>query len=207
MSLLNAWISPTNALVAFDTKGLDLDGTFSEMSKAFYLPHSNVLVGGRGTVAFTRLVFHMLHLKNASFDEAVDALPLVLSESTTTLTQLAKSAGVHDQVDIGEQEILLVGWSKKSGRIQAVRQTRRLITEDFESQPVTPWSCAPYDQSWGEPPVAEPNTLDRMEKMAAWQVRCGAETFKGAPLGGRLMIADLTRDGISIKTQCNLGLR
>ena len=83
MSILNVWMSADRALVAVDTLGLEADGkTFDECSKLYVLPHSNLVIAGRGLVSFSCLIYQALHVRNLGYD--TDDLQKQLNELLDT---------------------------------------------------------------------------------------------------------------------------
>lgn len=206
MSLLNVWVSDHRALVAVDTQGINPDGSCCHGSKIYHLAHSNLIIAGRGLTVFSRLVFDICHHLNASYDEAIEQLPMILSRASELMYTQAETDGVAGMVDLVQQEVVLVGWSERSNGLQAAWRKRSEFAGGFLDQPIAPALIAPHEPAWGYPPYDDLSSAAHMERMARWQVDRFRRMHPGESdaLGGRLLIAELLRDSMSMKVQCDL---
>lgn len=204
MSLLNVWVSPERALVAVDSLGKVPDGpTISDVSKIYSLPGVNVVIAGRGQLSFSLFAYEICHRSALAHDQIVDNLAAILSQASDVLHTINKASDMAGKVDIGPQELLLVGWSQRQGGFQGIWCKRERVGENFSLTSVDPLVCAPVETQWGALPVDDFSTAANMETMARWQVQHGRQMFPGQPLGGRILIAELSRDSVTVKAYCD----
>jgi hypothetical protein len=204
MTILNYWCARDRAIVAVDTAGITPYGMPVEAhSKLHYLAGPNMIVSGRGNLLFARMVYDYLHYMNAGFDDGVEALPEILKAVTQHFLQIAQAEGIADQVDVGPQQVLMLGWSKKAGGFKADVRVRTTGASEFsvhhENALITPWETA-----WPDRPIAVPKTAEEMEATARWQMQHAPKEHAAAAFGGRLVVAELTAEGVSIRTRCTL---
>jgi hypothetical protein len=185
MSLLNCWLTPTEALVAVDTDGVGRDGSRKPMSKLLPIPHLNAVIGHRGQGAFLWSVaqaclsggFH-------TFDEMLDALPAIVQDVELNLPGYLK-------VDrFSGNEMIAVGWSQRRSKMLARTFVKHGLS-DFsirDSQGV----IAPWDESMGVP-----KTLEALEDIARAQVEWMQE--KEGLGGGALVVCRLTKDSMTME--------
>lgn len=205
MSLLNIWLSPERALVGIDTQGVQPDGNKRPVSKCFYLAHSNLLIAGRGLPLFSRFVFDLCHFHSIDYDDAVENIEQILVRASEMLESAAAHEGVAEKVDLVGQQVALIGWSDARNAFFATMRTRFEAKGKFVETPIQPWVASPYDAAWGDPPECDMGTAIGMETMARWQVNKGRSAFSAdVALGGRLLLAELTVSGATIRTQCDL---
>lgn len=207
MSLLNAWIEPGRALVAVDTTSYDItSGAPSERSKLIPLAHANAVIATRGINKLLLEVFAAIFVMPVSVDYDVisDWLPSALDSGFEGYVANCLAVGMDEGL-VREVELAVVGWSQRSGEMAGVRLTRSPGDSSFSVKPIRPWSIAP-NAGWGAstPPPA-PSTIEAMEEVARAQVRHIRETYSGDPIGGRLIVAELTRDQMTIRSIANLG--
>lgn len=198
MSILNVWIEPEVALVGVDTATslIGNDGTMLEYSKMFPIVHANTVVAGRGNSIFLSTLFVMCNGRG-DFDSLVEEMPLLLQlafDQIKDLPLLAPPEGIDRQM------IVLVGWSSKLGRVAG----RDFIQEDrargFVAGEITPHHLAPWDESFAVLP--DPKTAQDMLTLYRAQVSFMRENAPQAAAGGRLIVARIARQGMTIAPAC-----
>jgi hypothetical protein len=97
--------------------------------------------------------------------------------------------------------IFLVGWSNARNRMTCIRWSRWPADSGFAESVIDPASINPETGNAHEVPVADAD----MEKLAREQVAYTRSLENGAyDCGGRLLVAELTRDTISVRTIADL---
>lgn len=109
------------------------------------------------------------------------------------------------------QLLLLAGWSARRSRLCGVIFNQSPVAEGFQRTPLAGFTddedprgrrfAAPWNmQKRGPLPYA--TTPEAMEQIARAQM----DDFGGvaAGRGGRLLVAELTRDAVSVRSQCDL---
>jgi hypothetical protein len=182
MSLLNAWISPAEAIVAVDTDGVMADGSRLVTSKLLTIPHLNSVMTSRGSGAYLQLLFlHCITENFESFDAMVNAMPALLK-------RVDADAPAHTN------EGLVVGWSdhrrRMSGRAFARRDRAgetKLESEEADFI-VSPWDASLSGIS---------TKVAAVEKLASAQVRFMRRNFPNATCGGKLIVCRATKTSIT----------
>ena len=183
MSLLDAWITPAEAIVAVDTDGVDQNRERKGMSKLLALPHLNAVIAMRGSGNFLASAFHLCMSRGLdSFDDLLSEVSGILRFAEATLASGLRVAGFPDM------ELVVVGYSDKEGRMLGRLFTKRGDEQDFTAKD-TEGCIAPYDAAT----MADiPRTADALAAIARAQVRYMQAT---AGLGGgKLIVARLERD-------------
>jgi hypothetical protein len=200
MSILNCSVSERRALVAVDTHVQKNGGASTHGPKLFVVPHANLVLAVRGDVIFGNELAGHLHLGPvADFDEAAAVMPSLLDHAFAAYSRLRKE---HGDVPWSGSEIALVGWSKRAARMQGIRWESWPGDQLFKVTPIEPWSLSP-NASWPELPAA-PDTAAKMEALARDQLRFIRTHFPGAAIGGRLLVAEITRDAVNVRTVADL---
>jgi hypothetical protein len=206
MSLLNVWLSQDKALIGVDTKGMSGDGKQSvEVSKIFPLVHANVILAGRGYMPFLGIVSSALHSIGGNFDAIVERLPEVLPAAFRAFATEMTKGGYDpksDGIDLHRQDVMLVGWSPKRGRMVGMVYRQRAADEGFVAKEFSPWTVNPWEPVQGGP--YEPSSYEAHERLAREQARFTQKTVGKRFIGGRLLIAELTRDSLSVTSRCDL---
>jgi len=113
------------------------------------------------------------------------------------------AARLPDEIRYAKQEIALVGWSQREGAMIATSWDRpagagqRFVVDQLDR------SVAPWESEWGE--AIEPRTDHDMLQLARVQVSRFRVAHPGAPIGGRLLVAELTRNAVSVREVGQLG--
>jgi hypothetical protein len=199
---LIAWVSPRRAFVAVNTLYYAGAGAGEEETTKLYpLPLSSMLLAGRGSAALILRTFVHLQMQTArSVDldaceqELPDTLPALCAELRSRIPADAEPE-VH-AVQSGRQEILLVGWSKRQARMRGVFFQTHDGRTRFTVSELNPCIVAPANDLPSG--LAEPNSIEAIERIAAAQCRAArANSWPRGVAGGRLLVAEITRDRIT----------
>ncbi|WP_157480827.1 MULTISPECIES: hypothetical protein [unclassified Lysobacter] len=196
MSILNVQLTRHVALIASDTAGRLQDGGSSDWSKLHYLAHANTVIAGRGE---RLLLFNVLAQSSFAngvqdFDTLLFGMQKRVDSVLTTYLGIADKAVLHP----GLTEVAVVGWSAYRGRMTAFLYRMNPVSDTVAISEINPSLLAP-NGGWED--VDAPEDSAAMVELARDQVRHTRETFgPDAVIGGRLVIAELTRSGVSIAT-------
>lgn len=215
MSLVNVYMEHDRALIAFDTlsssmevppvagvaEALERFKTGLHMSKCTFLAHANVAVAHRGDAMLAVGVCSALQLNAlADFDAMTAAMPQLLAQTFAQVTAYRKQ-----QLGIQQfhgAEVILVGWSRALNRMEAVRWVRWPTDQGFNGSQVGKVLLLP-DAEWTQTPDA-PDTAEKMEAIARDQVAYVRRKHPGYNCGGHLLLAELTRGTLSVRTVADL---
>ena len=217
MSLANVYVEHDRALISVDTLASRMDGQFPVVgnvadalklldsgihaSKMAHLVHINAVMAHRGDSLLASIALSGLHMAMPqSFDAAVEAMPQLLAHAYAQAVALRKQQFGIDHFH--GAEVILVGWSDALNRMQAVRWVRWPQDKGFTASPVGRALLLP-DAEWEQTPEA-PDTAERMEAVARDQVAYVRCKHPGYNCGGRLLLAELTRDSLSVRTIADL---
>jgi len=207
MSLLNVLIHPDRALVAVDTRMMEVEtGRYFEGSKMFPMIHSNVLFACRGDRVFPLFVFDWFlgcmgeAFRTYDLDAVERDIPVVLAkvkERYTEKSDLHGAAESHLGIDL-----VVVGWSEK-------HQTMRGLS--CVSERGGEFSIGAMETGRLGPIPTEDlrhvhcnDEVEYLTTVARSQVRQVRRDDPGFPIGGRLLLAELTRDTLSVRTVADL---
>lgn len=216
MSLLNVYLERDRALVSVDTlsspatsqvapagsvaDAVKLIESGIHAPKMAHLVHINTVFAHRGDYLLSNIALSALHMSMPqTFDAAVEAMPQLLAHAYAQAMAFRKQQfGIEEAQGT---EIVLVGWSGALNRMQAVRWLRWPHDKGFNASPVgralfLPGECVTTDDV--------PDTAERMEAIARDQVAYVRREHRGYNCGGRLLLAELTRDSLSVRTIANL---
>ena len=192
MSLLNVHVTDDRALIAVDTDGVSPTGEHFEICKMYPLIHANVVLAGQGALLWHLEVFN--HICRAAgqvdYDVIVDDMPELLRRMTA-------GAREHGALDLAFS-LAIVGLSPREGRIAGRWYEGRLTGDKVEvhslGSRVGPW---PFDD-----PAPIPDSDENHRTLATRQT--AFHRSLGFAGGGRLLLAELTRDALFIRSICNL---
>ena len=201
MSILNVWLACDHALVGVDTDSVDIAGNHYDCSKLLPIVHLNAVLAGRGSLALLGCAFvQMLVSGGEDFDVVAGRLPEYATNAflgtiggpLRSLSESAYQAG---------DEIVLVGWSPRFGRPRSVEVSRApgassFVFEETELQYVSPWKDS-IDYA------TKASDVWQMRRLAGAQVSLLRRTDPEAAAGGRLVVAEIRKNGLSIS---NTGL-
>lgn len=202
MTLLNVFVDADRALVAVDTRTkVQFPGEEPhESSKLLLIPHSGLLIAGRGYIAFLAEVQNSLAVSTGDvhLDVALGFMPQLLKHAEQlTVTRFPPQP--DDPYAFGPQQILVVGWSREHSRMLAVNFLQKEAGDGFDRIDVECMSAAPWDEA-GQGPYPALNTQAGMKAAARSQVRFFNPRHPDQPLGGRLVVAEVTRQSMSVRS-------
>jgi len=196
MSILNVLLTPEKLLVAVDTLAEDaMTGKPSSGAKLLLIPQHNVVMATRGSAQFF-LRLYELSLQ-ASFradftmEQLMAELGLVIEQLWPNYVAAADQAGIpRDQL---HTEIVLGGWSPKNGRMMATAYAKSANGEQVIAQALEGGLASP-----GDPLRGKPASFDMAAVLEAGRLQAVyLNQALGRPVaGGRLLVADLTRDSM-----------
>lgn len=211
MTILNVWVGRDRALVGVDTLGVVPDGPAGrgvparcELTKLFPLVAADCLVAGRGDAGFIWSVYlGCLGTVPATFDTLAAAMPNILQAAVHVYEAMQPA---QTRRPAGGLQLALVGWSPRQERMCGVVFSRAAAGQPFErlvlggdgGEESDDW-IAPWEDEQGEAPV--PDTPGAMLDLVLRQV---GHAPAGAPVGGRLIVAELRRDSLTVQTVCEL---
>lgn len=196
MSLVNIHLQPDRAWIAVDTEVLTANaGEYGQGSKMTLLPQANAVLAIRGLNVVLGFIFsNALMVCPSSFDSLAKAVPQFLRQTLDYLEEnamqlLGRSA---EEAHAFDQEVSLVGYSEERGRMCAFvfsskgsKQVNVFELEERDAH-ISPWAAA-----WGEP--IDPSTMEYMRFLALFQVERAGGMEPAAPLGGELLLCELTK--------------
>jgi hypothetical protein len=214
LSIANIVVARDKALIGFDTKSAfmatPVSGGFAaalklaeggaHTSKCMFLPHANVAMPTLGDNLLATVVFERLQLRPdlIDLDGMVQAMPEILATAYDGVMAQRQALGI---TQFPGSAIFLVGWSNALGRMECVRWTRWPDDSAFKAEQVRHESINPDTGRKYDVPITDAE----MEKIAREQVAYA----RGLPnaeydCGGRLLVAELTRDTLNVRTVANL---
>lgn len=211
MSLVNIVIKHDRALISVDTLAGFMDGAEQLMSKEerkdrhsgklWLFPHINMAMTQRGDGLLTGTARTLLESSFPfSFDDAIRAMPNVLEQAYTHAMAFRKEKfGIES---FPGAEIALVGWSPCNLSFQAMRWRRYPADTDFIQSRVDKILLLPEIDRIEQ--VDLPDTAEKMEAVARRQVEWVRQEHPSLACGGRLLLAELTRDAVTVRTIADL---
>ena len=205
MSILNVWRTPERVRVCVDTEAYDLiTGLRFQMAKVYAFPHANMLIAGRGIGQFTAaFAAGIEQIASLDFDKMLDGFKEMLEAAHAGVPAYVRAA-----LESMGCEMLLAGWSQREGRLLAHVFQRSagvggvFVPRNVE-QGVQPWLLAPHaDLGWN---FGVPESDEDLLITARYQVTWHRRNAPGAPIGGSLVLAELTRDAVTVRTIGDLG--
>lgn len=214
MSLVNVYMEGGRALVSFDTLSSvmpvqssvadaikHLTGNGAHMTKCDFLACPNVAMAHRGDAMFASLLLHSLHMAALpDFDAIAENMQQLMAHVYAQVTEFRRNQ--FQIADFPGAEIVLVGWSPALNRMQGVRWVRWPQDKGFNASQVGKALLLP-DAEWEQTPEA-PDTPEKMEAIARDQVAYVRRKHPGYNCGGRLLLAELTRDSLGVRTIADL---
>ena len=215
MSIANIVVARDKALIGFDTKSAfmatPVSGGFAaalklaeggaHTSKCMFLPHANVAMPTLGDNLLANYAFSMLQLRPdlVDLDKMAEAMPEILAEAHRQAVFIRKQQWGTDKFP--GSTVFLVGWSNALGRMECVRWTRWPADSAFKAEQVRHVSLNPETGNEHDTPFTDAD----MEALAREQVAYA----RGLPsaeydCGGQLLVAELTRDTLNVRTVANL---
>ncbi len=211
MSIVNVWMRQKYALVGVDSIAIGPEGEATEVSKLLPLAHAGAILASTGTYMFANLFFSTLHYSGLDLDGMVDRIPDFLPLVYRETLQRAEQWGVRFLGSPEQQSCLIVGWSKSKGRMIGRYYWQVEASKGFEEREIELGSGyvqpTHADPRWTErlAGLPAPSTPAAMGRYAQEQTRIIREFIPEIHAGGRFIVAELTRDRMTIAPVCDLG--
>ncbi|TDU31316.1 hypothetical protein DFR24_0680 [Panacagrimonas perspica] len=193
MTILNWHCSKTSAIVLADTMGKFPDGKLSPISKVLYLPHSNLVVGGRGISELQQHVGNKLSWAAQDYDEALTILPTVIAEVVTQFRQLPAWQD-NEHLRAEPTAVVVIGYSQKDSRFRATFAKADSLESPFSFRVEDSCTAPPQDDT-GSPPEVNGDTPSKMLSIARRQYARASEKYPGESFGGQFIVAEMTVNG------------
>jgi hypothetical protein len=203
MTLCIFKVSPERIFIATDTIAGD---AFRQqpITKLFALPHSNTVICGRGSAALLLQAGMGASIMNGDVESVASQLAAAIPTACVNLLAAGRAQGLQEiQLAelLGGQEINVFGWSDTYNEMLAVQLVRpdggaQFATDIDVVDSATPWPT----EVLGERP--ELNCAEAFMETARRQVEYCRTAYAGRPIGGQLILAELTRHQIRVT---NLG--
>lgn len=209
MSLLNIDLNADRALIAVDTSAISLEGGAGvmERSKLLHLPHANLVLAARGELVFFSSFFERVCRAPGivDFDALAASAKAALSEHKQVLLAHMRAAGFDDLDEGCKHEISLIGYSLSAGAMRCATWVYDRASADWLERISGTGLVSPWDPSWARE-LPDTDTWQAMRLLAQLQVEKMRELReRGAiAIGGRLLLAELTRDAYSLRSVCDL---
>jgi hypothetical protein len=190
MSIINAYISPTEAIVGVDTLAAAQDGRRVHTSKVFPIAHLNAVIAWRGQSVFHDCLLMHCHMLNAqTLDDLIDWMPEMLGrvEQLTAQHVLSDDQAFKGGTIVDGNELVLVGWSQKRARMLGWCFRKVGDMEQWQDGEIQYCHAPRCDDGIPNKPAA-------MEKYAKAQVRKMA-----GMAGGTLIVCRVTRAGMTLR--------
>jgi hypothetical protein len=176
------------AFIAVDTVCQSLsDGEIGEHQKLYLMPHAGIALAGIGMTGIAAGAHARLLRagRGVDFDFVAPQMPEILADCVPA----SMSARAFARGTI----VWLVGWSRAYGCMVA-----HAFSESdgmFDRQIITTWSAYPFDFSSDEF-IPAPHSTDGIEARALQAIEHGRATHPDCEYGGRLVLAEITRDSM-----------
>ncbi len=177
----------------------DLRGGFREGTKLVILPHLPAIVGVRGASGILAEVYREHFKRGGGFDELAGYIGGVAKRTRRTIDFVLRPfrrrlAAAGLVVGVDGDEMILVGWSPKAGRVLAFEYDS---STGFERVAIDPEYIAPAPGGLFD--RLSPNSADNIARIAAAQVARIKAHDACMAAGGQLVIARIDRDGVAIR--------
>ncbi len=202
MSILNAWASPDEILVAADTQVVTNEGEINECSKLIVLPHINAVLGCRGVVLFYSIVAMQCVQLAGDFDRLAAELRTWLPRIFGRMVQELQACGRLDMAAIEGETILLAGWSTAARRMVARVWQQDTAAGGFIETEASPAYVSPFNEGLFDQEA--PRTPELMEVLARKQARLLRDRVPGCAAGGRLVVGRVTQRAVTVSTVADL---
>lgn len=190
------WVSQARALVSVDTTSATLDGKRSgEASKMMYIPHAGVLVAVNGYLPALPSLFSWLY-NNFQDDLSIDGIP-------DWMPAQINAPEIRPHVEGTGLVVAFVGFSHQAKRFRCFRIALH-GGHEFSTREVLDRFLLPGDP-WSPADLPSPDNKTRSLSIAKRQVEWARRSAPGEPIGGRLLLGELTREGARIYEAGHLG--
>ncbi|EVT69033.1 hypothetical protein X548_16555 [Stenotrophomonas maltophilia 5BA-I-2] len=199
MSILNVLLSPDHLVVAVDTLAEDAHtGAHSAGAKLLLIPQHNLVLATRGSAQFFLRIYELA--LQASFradftmEQLSNELGLVIDQLWPNYEKAVAEAGLPRE-QLGT-ELVLGGWSPKSGRMMATAYAKSDSQRLTVVQPIVGQLASP-----GEPLRATTPSMVQVDLMAHARLQAGYlnERMGRQVAGGRLLVGFLQKSQAVVK--------
>ncbi|MGN7918866.1 hypothetical protein [Lysobacter sp. 22409] len=199
MSLLNVVVGDGIAWLCVDTNSRSVAGDHSfQQSKMVSLAHHSAVIACRGELSFLAHVFLNCFLTpEQDFDSLLESWRRRLAEATAGYLQMAE-ANKWEAAAVGH-EVVLLGWSNTRGQPVCLAARRQSAKDEFETTEVT-CRIAPAPGR----KVSNLSNLSEMEALARDQVHAVRRDNPGEPIGGKLLLAEVSRGKVAFRELATL---
>lgn len=192
MSIIAAFRDDETVTIAVDTATFAPDGSPASISKMVPLVHMPAVLAYRGCALYLEMLFASCHSKGGTFDKLLDAMPSIISEAMPQFHNFAGQLGLTDPQMLEKHDIVLAGWSEREGRMVCRSYLQERAADGFNIEDVRRMFGAPWDPSLI-------SLAPDVKRFADAQVRKMHREAPHAAAGGRLMVARLSREGMTIR--------
>jgi len=201
MSVINVVVQKDKGVVAVDTFSSDpgVDGERCGMSRVLLLPHGQMLLACRSHEDFFFTIYcELLKVSNAprfDIDSAEGIVPHLLDVHWRTYTQCGDADADASSVVSKQFDLVAVGWSEKSGSVIA------RVFSKVSGAPARATKAEGSMASPGHPLQKWKDSTDEEEMLRAARVQVHYRNLMagGTVAGGDLLLASISRDGVSMK--------
>lgn len=199
MSILNVLLSPDHLVVAVDTLAEDAHtGAHSAGAKLLLIPQHNLVLATRGSAQFFLRIYELA--LQASFradftmEQLSTELSLVIDQLWPNYEKAVAEAGLPRE-QLGT-ELVLGGWSPKSGRMMATAYAKSDSQRLTVVQPIMGQLASP-----GEPLREATPSMVQVDLMAHARLQAGYlnERMGRQVAGGRLLVGFLQKSQAVLK--------
>jgi hypothetical protein len=185
-------------MVAVDTAAMLVGSNiYHHTSKMIPFVQASAILAGRGNKRFLLDVFANIFsaLGALSFDDAFDALGQQIDPMHREWVRRYRAEGAEP--DPAGQELVLVGWSAREARFVGLAVTLHQGMSAFDVHRMINGHVTPWDDCMGASVM--PTTIGEVASLAAAQVGYCRSTSPLTPIGGSLLIAELTQNRMNIQ--------
>ncbi|WP_313250192.1 hypothetical protein [Stenotrophomonas indicatrix] len=191
MSILNVLLSREHLVVAVDTLAEDArTGAHSAGAKLLLIPQHNLVLATRGSTQFFLRIYELALQASFRADFTMEQLTAELGLVVDQLWPNYEKAAVEADLPLEQlgTELVLGGWSPKSGRMVATAYAKSDSSRKTLVQPLDGGLASPGEPLAGRPDsFAEADLLAAGKLQAAWlNNRVGREAAGGRLLAGFL---------------------
>lgn len=213
MSIVNVWMERGRGLLAVDTRAENDSrhlpgGSYvqHDAAKMIVLPHAHMVLANRGDLAFFQWFNGTLVTEPFSWSIDLFAERAAALCDEIYRARMAQFAALYANRPF-ETEIYAVGWSEKLQEVVCYLCHRDQGASQFTCERVESWCAAPQAHDvWPTAERTPPfDTEPRMIAAAREQVRYFRSLHPDRPIGGKLILASVTRGGIETRTVADLG--
>jgi len=206
MGLVNGSLQPHRALICVDTMAARADepnAPHYEGSTLVTLPHAGIVFAVRGVTTALDLGRSAANSPLGSFDEIAETVPKALRLLPKAVRKIRPWP--WPKVQLGRQEVAMVGYYDQEQRVRCVHFTTEDCKEfnryelEAEDSMTSPW-----DQRWGEPLCVD--TVEAMRRASIAQIVRARDLYPKAPVGGRLLLVELSK-GRMTQTVLHTGVK